>query len=57
MRPGLTHKQFRFVQEYVRDLNATEAAIRAGYKPKSASEVAGRLVKKSHVADAIVGNL
>ena len=31
----LTHKQERFVAEYVCDLNATQAAIRAGYSAKT----------------------
>lgn len=33
---ALTPKQNRFIQEYLVDLNATQAAIRAGYKEKSA---------------------
>lgn len=32
----LTPKQQRFIEEYLIDLNATQAAIRAGYSPKSA---------------------
>lgn len=34
--PKLKHKQLKFCEEYVVDLNATQAAIRAGYSPKSA---------------------
>ncbi|WP_282608445.1 terminase small subunit [Pelagibius sp. Alg239-R121] len=33
---GLTPKQARFVEEYLIDLNATQAAIRAGYSEKTA---------------------
>jgi len=34
---GLTPKQQRFVEEYLIDLNATQAAIRAGYSKKTAN--------------------
>ena len=49
----LTNKQKMFVAEYLKDLNATEAAIRAGYSPKNAAAIASRLVKKSQVDEAI----
>ena len=35
---ALTEKQKRFVDEYLIDLNATQAAIRAGYSPNTASD-------------------
>lgn len=35
----LTNKQVRFVEEYLIDLNATQAAIRAGYSENSAKEI------------------
>ena len=35
----LTDKQERFVDEYLVDLNATQAAIRAGYSPHSADKI------------------
>lgn len=34
----LTNKQKRFIEEYLIDLNATQAAIRAGYSKKTANE-------------------
>lgn len=40
----MTDKQKRFCEEYMIDLNATQAAIRAGYSPKTANEQAGRLL-------------
>lgn len=40
----LTPKQERFVEEYLIDLNATQAAIRAGYSPKTANEQGSRLL-------------
>ncbi len=45
----LTAKQRRFCEEYVTDLNATQAAIRAGYSPKRASEQAYQLLQKTTV--------
>ena len=49
----LTPKQARFVQEYLIDLNATQAAIRAGYSAKTAEWQGPQLLGKSHVAQAI----
>jgi len=50
----LNPKQTRFVQEYLIDLNATQAAIRAGYS-KSRAEVTGcELVRNSKVAAIIL---
>lgn len=40
----LTPKQLAFCQEYLIDLNGTQAAIRAGYSPKTANEQAARLL-------------
>jgi phage terminase small subunit len=49
---ALTPKQERFVQEYLRDLNATAAAERAGYKqPRSQGS---RLLTKVDIQEAIV---
>lgn len=45
----LSEKQTRFVQEYLVDSNGTQAAIRAGYSPKTASEQASRLLTKVKV--------
>lgn len=41
----LNNKQKRFCQEYIIDLNATQAAIRAGYKEKTAYSQGQRLLK------------
>lgn len=49
----MTDKQTRFVEEYLIDLNATQAAIRAGYSPKTANEQAGRLLINVSIQDAI----
>ena len=40
----LSAKQARFVSEYLVDMNATRAAIRAGYSPKTAKSQASRLL-------------
>ena len=42
----MTAKQRRFCDEYLVDLNATQAAIRAGYNPKTAYSQGQRLLKK-----------
>ncbi len=42
----LTEKQKRFVQEYLVDLNATQAAIRAGYSRKTAQQIAAENLSK-----------
>ena len=49
--PKLTEKQKRFCEEYLIDLNATQAAIRAGYSSKTASRIAVELLNKTHVSD------
>jgi phage terminase small subunit len=51
--PGLTPKQERFVQEYLIDLNATQAAIRAGYSAKTAKQQGSENLTKPDVAAAI----
>ena len=44
MSKKLTDKQQRFVEEYLVDLNATQAAIRSGYSKKTAAQTAARLL-------------
>ena len=53
MSRKLTPKQAAFVQEYLKDLNATQAAIRAGFSAKTAEWIGPQVLGKSHVADAI----
>lgn len=45
----LTDKQKRFTDEYIVDCNATQAAIRAGYSPKSASRTGSKLLNNAKV--------
>lgn len=49
----LTAKQAMFVKEYLIDLNATQAAIRAGYSEKTAYSIGQRLLKDVEVQRAI----
>ena len=48
-----TPKQARFVEEYLIDLNATQAAIRAGYSPETAKEIGNQNLTKLHIQRAI----
>lgn len=50
---AVTDKQERFCEEYMIDLNATQAAIRAGYSPKTANEQAARLLVNVSVQDRL----
>ena len=47
--PKLTNKQKRFCEEYHIDLNATQAAVRAGYSEKTADRIANQNLKKLEV--------
>ena len=49
----VTKKQKRFVEEYLIDLNATQAAIRAGYSPKTAKDIGCENLAKPNISDAI----
>ena len=53
-KPKLTDKQEMFCKEYLIDLNATQAAIRAGYKGKSAAEQGYENLRKPHINGRIV---
>lgn len=46
---GLTAKNARFCEEYIIDLNATQAAIRSGYSEDSAGSIGGELLQKPEV--------
>lgn len=50
---NLTPKQQRFVEEYLIDLNATQAAIRAGYSEKTARDIGCENLAKPNIAKAI----
>jgi phage terminase small subunit len=49
----MTPKQERFVKEYMIDLNATQAAIRAGYSEKTAEQQGYQLLQNTSVSAAV----
>jgi phage terminase small subunit len=50
---GLTPKQQKFIEEYLIDLNATQAAIRAGYSARRADAIGFENLRKPDIIDAI----
>ena len=50
---GLSPKQQRFVEEYLIDLNATQAAIRAGYSAHTAQRIGSENLSKPLIQDAL----
>ena len=53
MVDDLNPKQARFVAEYLKDLNATKAAIRAGYSENSAYSIGSELLSKPEIQNAV----
>ena len=53
MEKQLTFKQQRFVEEFLVDSNATQAAIRAGYSKRSAAQIGESNMRKHEIAAAI----
>lgn len=49
----LTAKQSLFVKEYLVDLNATQAAIRAGYSKKTAASIGDENLRKPAIKEAL----
>ncbi len=49
----MTPKQTKFVREYLLDLNATQAAIRAGYSQRTAASIGQENLRKPEIATAI----
>ncbi len=49
----LTPKQERFANEYIKTLNVTQSAIKAGYSPNSAHVTGSRLLRKDKVDEYI----
>jgi len=50
----LTAKQQKFCREYLVDLNATQAAIRAGYSEKTAYAIGSENLKKPEIVEALI---
>lgn len=51
MKLLINQKQKRFCYEYIKDFDATKAAIRAGYSPKNANSFGSLVLKKHYVAE------
>lgn len=49
----MTPQRWRFVHEYAKDLNGTQAAIRAGYSEESAGKIAHELLAMPEISEAI----
>ncbi len=49
----LNEKQRRFCQEYLVDWNGKQAAIRAGYSPRAATQTASRMLTRANVQDEL----
>lgn len=50
---GFSNKQRAFIEEYLHDFNATQAALRAGYSERSAYSIGHENLKKPEIAQAI----
>jgi len=53
MRKTLSMKQTKFIAEYIKSGNGTKAAIKAGYSPKTAQEIASENLSKPLIAEKI----
>ena len=53
MPAKLTPKQKKFIEEYLIDLNGTQAAIRAGYSPRTARSTAAESLAKPNIHEAL----
>ena len=53
MSRKLTEKQNQFILEYMKDLNATQAAIRAGYSKKTAKVIGHENLTKPYIAERL----
>ncbi len=49
----MTEKQKKFCREYLKTLNATQAAIRAGYSKKTARQIATTMLSKVYIREEI----
>jgi phage terminase small subunit len=57
MAAKMTAKQMRFCDEYLIDLNATQAAIRAGYSKKTANRIATENMSKPVIKEYIAARM
>lgn len=54
---ALSYKQQRFVAEYLKDFNGSQAAIRAGYSERSSRSTASELLTNPNVSAAIKAHI
>lgn len=54
---SLSNKKQTFIAEYLKDFNATQAAIRAGYSAKTAYSIGQRLLKNVEIKEVIDAHL
>lgn len=52
-KPALGPKRLRFISEYLKDFNGTQAAIRAGYSKRSAASIAFEVLREPEIQAAI----
>ena len=50
---ALNEKRARFIKEFLVDLNASQAAVRAGYSPKTARQQGSRLLSDADIQEAV----
>ena len=53
VKKKFTGKQAKFIQEYLKDSNATQAAIRAGYSAKTAAQIGEENLRKPDIRFAV----
>ncbi|CCQ72407.1 terminase small subunit [Magnetospira sp. QH-2] len=56
MSSNLSPKQQRFVEEYLLDLNATQAAVRAGYSERTARQIGSENLSKPDIQQGIASH-
>lgn len=56
-RNGFPQRWRKFISHYLKTLNATESAIKAGYSEKSAAEIGCRLLKRESIKSKITAEL
>ena len=49
----MTEKEDLFIKEYLKDFNGRQAAIRAGYSERSATEIASENLRKPHIKEKL----
>ena len=53
VKKPLSDKQKTFCKHYIKDLNGTQAALRAGYSEKTAGQIANNILKEPHIREYI----